>query len=240
VSPRPPDFDHLFAAHAEHDFSGFRAGCVVTVRIAPGAELRLPTGRLVAGEPWTSFGGEAGKYAFVQQVPPGAYPVELIMADFYDPGNPQGNTHFSVVAAARLVVRDAPVAVWRMALQPGQDDAVLAEDEFFGYPVDGGTGSFGSPEIFNALAEFDEPEELFDSVIDIIDSEGIGLYADEETGNNLVMFRSGDGDGRYGTWVGYTAGDEVACFITDFMTLTYHADEDGDECRYCAAGPKGP
>jgi hypothetical protein len=228
----------LFAEHAEHDFSGFRPGCVVTVRITPGADLRLPTGRLVAGEPWAGFGGEAEKYAFVQQVPPGFYPVQLIMADFYDPENPQGNTNFSVVAAARLTVRDTPVAVWRMALQPGQDDAVLAEDEFFGYPVDGGTGSFGSPEIFNTLSEKDEPEEIFDHFTDIIESHDMGVYVDEVTGNNLVMFPSGDGDGRYGTWVGYTADDEVASFVTDFMTLTYHADE--DECRYCAAGPRGP
>jgi hypothetical protein len=78
-------------------------------------------------------------------VPPGTYPVELIMADFHDPGNPQGNTHFSEVAAARLRVRDEPIAAWQMALQPSQDDAELDDDEYFGYPVDGGTGSLASP-----------------------------------------------------------------------------------------------
>jgi hypothetical protein len=45
-------------------------------------------------------------------------------------------------------------------------------------------------------------------------------YEDDATGTNLVMFASGGGDGRYPSWVGYTAGGGVACFLTDFGTLT--------------------
>jgi hypothetical protein len=228
VSPRPPDFNHVFAPDARHDFSSFRAGCVVTVRIAAGADLRLPAGRLVASEPG------AGHDAFVQRVPPGTYPVELIVADYHDPGNPD-NLLFQEVAAARLRVRDEPVASWRMALQPGQDETELEDDEYFGYPVDGGRGSFGSPELYEATEDLTE-WEVFWPEIDQVDE--VGVYVDEETGANLVIFSSGDGDGHYATWVGYTVAGEVACFVTDFLTLTEHADE--DECEYCETSPRGP
>lgn len=225
MSPRPPDFTRLFAEGARHDFRHFRAGCVVTVRIKPSGRLRLPSGRLVACEPWASFDDEAGNFAFTQDVEPGEYPVELVIADFHDPGNPQGNTHFSVVAGARLVVRTEPAATWRMALRPGEDDADLPEGGFFGYPVDGGMGSFVSPEFLQAISTLEESEDVTETAMDGIDADGAGRYTDEATGYNIVMFRSGDGDGHYATWTGYTAAGEVACFVTDFLTLTADDDE---------------
>ncbi|HEY3868975.1 MAG TPA: DUF4241 domain-containing protein [Actinocrinis sp.] len=237
MSPRPPDFNRLFAVGARHDFSHFRAGCTVTVRIAEGADLRLPSGRLIAHEPWAIWPAPASDYAFVQQVAPGSYPVELVMADFHDPGNPQGNTAFSEVAAARLVVRDEPVAVWRMALQPGKDDADLAEDEFYGYPVDGGMGAFCSPEFMDAARDNDDFEGLSDASMDVVDSDDVSDYLQENSGTNTVMFRSGGGDGHYGTWVGYTAAGEIACFVTDFRTLTAHDEDDGDEDEIRPAAP---
>jgi Protein of unknown function (DUF4241) len=104
---------------------------------------------VVAAEPWAYSREEAEERVFVQRAEPGTYPVQLIRADYYDPGNPRGNAHFSLVAAARLVIRDEPTARWRLALRDGQDDRRLAADEFYGYPVDGGTGSFASPELFD-------------------------------------------------------------------------------------------
>jgi hypothetical protein len=227
----PPDFNRLLAADARLDFGFFRAGCVVTVRIlASGTQLRLPTGRLVAGEPWAGFGGEAGAYAFVQEVAPGTYPVELVLADFHDPGNPQGNFEFSGVAAARLVIREEPVVRWRMALQPGNDEASLGPHEFFGYPVDGGIGAFGSPEVFDRLDETDSSgEDLFDLSMKLFKGDEVVEYVDQATGHNLVMFASGDGDGHYATWVGYTGDGEIACFLTDFLTLTAQDEQDEED-----------
>jgi hypothetical protein len=229
VSPRPPDFNHVFAADARHDFSSFQEDCVVTVRIAAGADLRLPTGRLIASQPG------AGDEAFVQRVPPGTYPVELIMAEYQDPEDDPEDLLFMEVAAARLRVRDEPVASWRMAVCPGQDETELGDDDYFGYPVDGGRGSFGSPEVYEAMADITDPHVFWPEIDEVDD---VGVYVDEETGANLVCFASGDGDGHYGTWVGYTAGGEVACFLTDFMTLTGHTDE--DDCGYCESSPQGP
>lgn len=56
MSFRPPDFNRVFAADARHDFTSFTEACVVTVRIAKAADLRLPTGRLEPGRTH-SFGG---------------------------------------------------------------------------------------------------------------------------------------------------------------------------------------
>jgi uncharacterized protein DUF4241 len=123
----------LFAEGSEHDFSHFREGCVVTVRIVAGADLHLPMGRVVAAEPWACFEDGAEAHAFVQQVEPGTYPVQLVMADYYDPGNPQGYRRFGDGAAARVVSVDKTVAVWRLALRDGEDYADLADDEYYGY-----------------------------------------------------------------------------------------------------------
>jgi hypothetical protein len=236
VSPRAPEFNRLFAEGSTRLFERFREGCVVTVRVAAGADLYLPSGRLVAAEPWTGFGDGAGEYAFTERVTPGSYLVQLIMADFHDPGNPQHNTRFSEVAAARLLVRDEPVATWRLGLRPGEDDARLADDEFYGYPVDGGTGSFGSVEVFDALAGHGSSVDLLDVALDLDDADDVGVFADEATGLNLVIFRSGGGDGHYPTWVGYTAEGEVACFVTDFGILT-HDDDTAESALSCPPAP---
>lgn len=154
-------------------------------------------------------------------MPPGEYPVEIVLADFADPANPQGNTAYHAVVAARLVVPPEPVASWRLALQDGQDDANLADDEYHGYAVDGGTGSFGSPEVFDALAASAEAREDLIADASFGRDEPFVTYTDEGTDTNLVLFNSGGGDGRYATWVGYTANGEVACFLTDFRVLTH-------------------
>jgi hypothetical protein len=229
MSPLPPDFNRLLAAGRTYEYGRFRDGCVVTVRVVNAADLRLPSGRIVAAEPWAYSREEAEKRAFVQRAEPGSYPVQLIMADYYDPENPHGNTRFSVVAAARLVIRDEPAARWLLALQDGQDDTRLAADEFYGYAVDGGTGSFASPELFDAFADEEAADDLIADISFRGDSDDVGVYIDEKTGNNLVAFTSGGGDGRYGTWVGYTAEGEVACFVTDFGALT-HGEDDGAAC----------
>jgi hypothetical protein len=220
MSPEPPDFNRLFVDGGEHDSSQLRPGCVVTVRIVRGDRLRLPSGRLVAAEPPGNFPDGAERYAFTPTVPPGDYPVEMVMAHYTDPGNPQGNTAFEAVAAARVVVRAEPVIAWRLALCDGQDEADLAEDHIYGYPIDGGTGAFGSPEVFDVLNRSEDARE--DLLVDASfgSDEPFVTYTDETTGNNLVLFHSGDGDGHYATWAGYTAEGDVACFLTDFGLLT--------------------
>lgn len=161
--------------------------------VVPAARLVLPSGRLIAAEPGTGFpAGEAAQWAFAETVEPGEYPVEVVMRD-------------DEVIAARVITRPEPVVDWRPAQRNG---------ESYVYPVDGAAGSLGSPEVFEALTD---PEAVEDLIADLsFDSdEPYATYTDPDSGANLVAFPLG-GDGRYLSWIGYTAAGDVACFLTDF------------------------
>src|SRR4028119_2144913 len=45
------------------------------------------------------------------------------------------------------------------------------------------------------------------------------LTLDPDTGGNAIAFESGDGDGSYASYWGFTADDELACLVTDFKVL---------------------
>lgn len=44
-------------------------------------------------------------------------------------------------------------------------------------------------------------------------------YEDPETGHTAVVFTTGDGDGRYPTWIGHNAAGDITCFVTEFFVL---------------------
>jgi hypothetical protein len=66
------DFERLFAPGSRHSLFG---GNVATVRLRQESSLWFPSGRIVAGEPF-SFGADDS--GFVQRVPPGQYPLVLV------------------------------------------------------------------------------------------------------------------------------------------------------------------
>lgn len=193
VISRAPDFRSLFAEGRTHDFGHVRPGLVAVVRVADIGELLLPTGRLVVCDPW-SYSSGVQVSAFAQRVEPGVYRTQLVLADFHDSS---GDKRFEEVAAARVVIRDDSVARWEPALFADGQHAHL---------VDGGMGSFGSPEAFDALSS--------DSLL--------GLLAEDRPDGmcgypGLVFFRPADG--VHTTWLGRTACGDVACFVTDFAIL---------------------
>ncbi|GHF69144.1 hypothetical protein FHX82_003472 [Amycolatopsis bartoniae] len=210
-----PDFNQVFAPGARHEGRG---GDVATVRLRRETSLWLPSGRVVACEP---FGFDPGDTGFTQQVPPGEYPVELVIADFHG-----AQRDYDVVAAIKLVIRDEPAVHWEMAVSGDQDVSELGDDEFFGYPVDGGTGgfvdaasiaTFGEDYIDRIMMSLDTREEDYTAPCTVTDEEGRVV---------VVSCSSGDGDGYYPTWVGRTADGEIACFLTDFFILTDDEDEE--------------
>jgi hypothetical protein len=180
------------------DFDRLLAAATV---IGADARLRLPSGRLVAAEPPGLFpAGEVARWAFPQTVAPGEYAVEILAKD-------------DAVLGARVVVRPGPVSEWRPAQRGGED---------YVYPVDGATGAFGSVEVFEALADDDAREDLI-ADLSFDRDEPYGVYHHEATGTNLVAINL-DADGRYLSWVGYTADGEAACFFTDFGGLEHWPD----------------
>jgi uncharacterized protein DUF4241 len=221
--PLPPsDFEQLFAPGARHTLFGE----VVTIRHRQDASLWLPSGQVVAGEPF-GFGVTDGSGGFLQRVPPGRYPLVLVLAVFGS--DPDAADAHSIIAAAKLVIRDEPVTSWEMAVYEGQDVSTLGDDEFFGYPVDGGTGGFADAQSIAALCVDDDA--YFDKVMAALDVRehdfvAPGVLTDDAGEPVVVAFSSGDGDGHYPTWIGRTADGEVACVLTDFFILP---DEDDDE-----------
>lgn len=166
------------------------------VAVTPAERLVLPSGRLIAAEPTAGFpAGEAGDWAFAETVPPGAYPVELLH-------------RAGQLVAARVVIRTEPVVSWRPAQRRGVPSI---------YPVDGGCGSFGSPEVFEALTDDEARDDLI-ADLSFDTDEPCATYTDPASDANLVAFGIG-ADGRYLTWTGRTATGEVACFLTDFGGL---------------------
>src|SRR5262245_36593992 len=100
-----PDFARLLAPGTTYPSpdGAYR----LVVKALPGVPLSLPTGRVIAMEPFLCGYGDPDEAAFTQQVPPGSYPVVLSVVDVLDPdGVHHGDTR---VAAARLVIRDEPL-----------------------------------------------------------------------------------------------------------------------------------
>lgn len=222
--PMPaPDFERLFVPGTRHELSG--AG-TVTIRLRTGTELSLPSGRVVAGEPFM-FGAMEDSSGFVQRVPPGRYPLVLILGVFGE--DPDGPDAYATIAAARLVIRDEPVVSWELAVYEGQDPAGLGDDEFFGYPVDGGTGGFvDAQNIASLCADHDDYLDRLMIALNVREEDYVApaVLTDEASEPVVVAFSSGGGDGFYPTWVGRTSGGDVACLLTDFFLLP---DEEDDE-----------
>jgi hypothetical protein len=152
--------------------------------------------------------------------------VDLIGAD--------GGHRDTRVAAARLEIRDEPVATWELALLPGEDTEDLDDGELFGYPVDGGTGCFVDAQTFQAAGEEEDFAVQVAASIWHRPQAPVGSVPQRapitmSVGNDehaVVVFDTGWGDGNYSTWIGRTADGDVACFLTDFQVL---ADEDDRE-----------
>lgn len=234
-----PDFAQLFAPGTSRPLPDADGSLVV--RVLTGVPLSLPSGRVIAMEPLGCGAGDPAEMAFTQQVRPGTYSVVLVTADVI---GTDGGHQDSRVAAARLEIRDEPVATWELALQPGQDTDQLDDDELFGYPVDGGTGCFVDAQTFQAAGEEEDftgrvAESMWGRLQHPAGSVPDCAPVTMSVGDNehaLVMFNTGWGDGNYPTWIGRAADGAIACFLTDFQVL---ADEDDDQEAVCDAQAMG-
>lgn len=218
MSLQPIDFDQWFAATAGTDSDGV----YFTVQLDT-AELSLPTGRLAALEP-----GYVPS-AFVQAVPPGRYPVTILVVEYRGSPGPGAGVADEAVAAARVTVRAERAVSWEMALRDGQSADGLGDDEFYGYPVDGGTGCFtdeGAARQLLASGDTEWLEELGMVAMDVLDRPtSVTVVAGPGDEPVLAAFQTGWGDGSYPTWVGRNAAGDITCFVTDFFVL--HAAQPG-------------
>ncbi|WP_176960029.1 DUF4241 domain-containing protein [Lentzea jiangxiensis] len=193
---------------------------VVTVQQA--GELALPTGRLVAADPFVLWPEDAE--AFTDEVEPGSYPVSVSLVSYLDGDGVPDLRQGYRVAAAKVTVRDEPAYSWRPAVLPGEHVPMLPVMPEFGYEVKSSTGAFFDLSAAPALDRLASDDEAGDcALIDALNAVGGGrgpaTVTDPRTGLNVVAFSTGWGDGVYPTWVGRnTAGDPVA-FVTDFFVI---------------------
>ncbi|MFD3633480.1 DUF4241 domain-containing protein [Streptomyces sp. NPDC058664] len=178
--------------------------------------LTLPTGRLVACDPIVHLGNDDERpEPFTVTVPPGSYPVQTVVTDVEHP------FPHRVIAAARLVIRDAPVVRWEPALVPGQDPADLADGEFFGYGVDAGVGCFHDASAHHSFPGTEDEEGVVWETMDGSPAGPTAFLVEGEDGHTVAVFDSGWGDGCYPTWIGRDADGEAVCFVTDFRVFRF-------------------
>lgn len=119
-----------------------------------------------------------------------------------------------------LQISDEPAVEWKLALCDGQEESELEGSEFFGYGVDAGTGCFVDASATIPLGDLvgDDGGELanaFDTSPKLLPV----ALTDPGSGQGIVAFASGFGDGQYPTWIGRTATGSVASFVTEFFVV---------------------
>ncbi|MGN7470618.1 DUF4241 domain-containing protein [Brevibacillus sp. SAFN-007a] len=188
--------------------------------------LQVPTGKIVANDPFVLFETEP----FTETFPTGSFPVQLAIAQV-TPLEATGETEAERepderVALARIVFADKPVASWKMAVWENSDVTQLAADEFFGYGVDAGTGAFMDEMACKRLESRMEQDETFaEALMEEMDQtyKHTRSWLVKEMGNgcNVAMFSSGWGDGSYASYIGYDADGQIVRLLTDFYLVDW-------------------
>jgi hypothetical protein len=192
--------------------------------------LFMPTGRLVACDPFVCL--QKGNNPYVS-VPPGRYQVFVTLADVSGCGD---GSHMRE-AYATLVLDEAAVEVKRRIITPSPDGSppppeMTDEGDYWGFPVDAGTACFAddgavatampdgnwyeglfenaSPDCW--FARMDDPGHIRAGIANIPLPSGA-------SGENIVIFHSGWGDGFYPVVGGYDASDRLIRVHIDFMVV---------------------
>lgn len=172
----------------------------VTIEVRTLATLKLPSGRMVLGDPFEMpFGMQSRELAV--RAPIGAFPVDVAIAHLGQDAR---------VACARVRFSNRPAVRW--------DVAYFADSEarLPTYVVDSGTGCFVDRLACNAVtpgmsgtwvAAFDHSQRTW------------GWLDAKLSDANIVMFSTGAGDGQFLSFWGYDAKNELAELVTDFETL---------------------
>lgn len=174
------------------------------------AELALPTGQLVACDPFV----EPSIQPFKVSLPRGSFPVVLSIAFIKTDQR---------VAFATLRFTEKVPSSWEMLTVGEQDTSTLKDGECFGYGVDSGTGCFMDLSTSRALNErMAGDDNLYETLGDEMDKTYKNTWSWLNTpigAGNLVAFSSGYGDGFYATYAGRDSEGSIAVVVTDFGVL---------------------
>lgn len=201
-------------------------------------ELVLNYGRLVVCDPFVFLEDAVGESI---TVPVGRYPVKVTLADFSDGS---GVEHLREAYATILFSDTSEVR--RRAIAPHADDepeTVIPEGEYIGFGVDAGTACFvDGGAIASGMPDSDWYDDVFDSVDEDVTS-WFNLMDDArhirpglanaplplaEDGSNIILIRSGWGDGVYPVVGGYAADGSLVRVHIDFKVIGPNDDQSGD------------
>lgn len=179
-------------------------------------QLKIVSGKIVACDPLISH-----NKPFKQTIQPGTYSIVAWW-----------HKEEERIAATELKLFNARPVRWEMATKSGQNVNELQEGYIFGYPVDTGLGCFADMEAIDKLTELEAKLELelgddfislYDNVIDDVltehDDDWGNFIVCENTGLNIIIFRSGYGDGFYASYWGIDEKGRIVSLITDFNIL---------------------
>lgn len=189
----------------------------------------FPTGEVVLADPMAYLGS---KYETVldRRIPPGSYPVELSVFRSRIAG--------LRIAAARLMVCDRPPVRYELAMPKGKKIEDLGKPgvwTFFG--VDAGLASFAdsrtSSDYRNFLENWQKENpgknkyldyfaplfrKSYEANPEVQTPDGNFIeWRLPETGQRIVFFTSGMGDGMYSGYWGLDENGETVCLVAPFM-----------------------
>lgn len=229
-------FLSLFGRHTKNDVSdnlGFDLKSILDtagLHEVPIGKLHLPTGRIVAGDPFLMSDNKP----FKTRVTPGNYPVKLLI-------HKVGDNHYRV-AFAKIQFSASEVTSWTLALTEdvtAEEIRSLKKGEYFGYGVDAGLGCFTDFEtnsMFTAALDNFYKEDTKRNYYDDLLAQEFKMFSGQhplsrEIGDwnnhfpkkggdhNVIMFASGWGDGYYATYWGSDSRGEIVELITDFQVV---------------------
>lgn len=194
--PTPPEPGSIFLPLTE----GRVQGTAYQHRVQHLGKLYLPTGRLEACDPFVNLGE-----GMMVQVAPGAYDAYVTVADVSE----EQDWSHPREAYLSVVIDDAEPSSFSFLTPPGSRPP--ESDEYYGVGVDAGTVAFvDTTAVSYAMPE---PDTWYDDVFDSGDADSWFAVLDSEehlipgcanvvmprarAGENVVMCRSGWGDGFY-------------------------------------------
>jgi hypothetical protein len=196
----------------------FQRGIVDNVRVAAieVGVLRVPSGKIVVADP--VYFGDSFTQPFKREILPGAYPVDLVIADL----GPWGNR----VAFGRLSVSPEDVQMWEMA----ETDAPGEFNVFIG--VDGGMVGFADSQAASIFArvqkDFAATHPTGNYYEDVLssdfppDSNWGEHYPDPASPLSVIVASSGLGDGLYRAYWGLDGSGVPAQLVVDFQLFDEH------------------
>ena len=176
----------------------------------PTRKLELPTGRLVACDPFYDRLPEP----FTKALPPGSYEVSITHADFGD----DWRSAFAV-----LIISDALIVSWELLTVPGDQPVEGRPYRHIGYGVDSALGCFAddvAARLHEKRFKADEEYREHTLLVNQMEWDDWGeLRSGGPEGPNIIGFSTGGGDGRYATFAGLASDGTVAAVVTDFRII---------------------